>query len=121
MSETMRGFVLLLSVLLWLPVLRPLLDGQMRTDEAVLRYAGALLLAWGGVSLIAAILKAYSPEPAPEEEPAATTAPVAPPAPTAATATATAPMSTGADAGPSDSDDLLPDGTPRRRAEDVSR
>ena len=113
MSEAMRGFVLLLSVLLWLPVLRPFLDGQMRTDEAVLRYAGALLLAWGGVSLIAAIIRAYTPQPEPEEE----TAKAAPPSPTAATA----PMSAGAEAGASDSDDLMPDGTPRRRVEDLSR
>lgn len=117
MSEAMRGFVLLLSVLLWLPVLRPFLDGQMRTDEAVLRYAGALLLAWGGVSLIAAILKAYTPTPEPEQEPAATTAQAAPPpAPTT-----TMPMSAGDDTGASAGDDLLPDGTPRRRVDDLSR
>lgn len=113
MSEAMRGFVLLLSVLLWLPVLPPFLNGTMRTDEAVLRYAAALLLAWGGVSLISAIVKAYTPKPEPEEE----MVKAAPPSPPAATA----PMPAGAEAGLSDESDLMPDGTPRRRAEDLSR
>ena len=105
MSEKVRGFVVLLSVLLWLPVLPPLLDGQMRTDEAVLRYGGALLLAWGGVSLIAAIVRAYTPEPPLEEK-------SAPPEKKPAAA---APA---VDDGESE---LLPDGTPRRRAEDAAR
>ena len=105
MSEKLRGFVVLLSVLLWLPVLPPLLEGQMRTDEAVLRYGGALLLAWGGVSLIAAIVRAYTPEPVPEDKPE-------PPEKKPAVA---APV---VDDGESD---LMPDGSPRRRSEDAAR
>lgn len=63
MSEALRGFVLLLSVLLWLPCLMPLIDGEMSTAEAGLRYAAALLFAWGGCAVVAALLKAYAPEP----------------------------------------------------------
>ena len=67
MSEAFRGFVLLLSVVLWLPCLMPLLEGEMSTSEAGIRYAAALLFAWGGCAAVAALLKAYAPEP--EEEP----------------------------------------------------
>ena len=70
MSEAFRGFVLLLSVVLWLPCLMPLLEGEMSASEAGLRYAAALLFAWGGCAAVAALLKAYAPEPE-EEEPAA--------------------------------------------------
>lgn len=71
MSEALRGFVLLLSVVLWLPCLMPLIDGEMSTAEAGLRYGAALLFAWGGCAVVAALLKAYAPEPA-EDEDAAT-------------------------------------------------
>jgi hypothetical protein len=60
MSEAARGLVLLVSVLLWLPVLRPLLAGEMSTAEAGLRYAAALLLAWGGATLLASLVRSYS-------------------------------------------------------------
>jgi hypothetical protein len=69
MSEALRGFVLLLSVVLWLPCLLPLLEGEMTTAEAGLRYGAALLFAWGGSAAVAALLKAYAPEA--EDEPAA--------------------------------------------------
>ena len=72
MSEAVRGFVLLLSVLLWLPCLRPLLEDEMSTAEAGARYGAALLLAWGGCAAVAALLKAYAPDPV--EEPARTAA-----------------------------------------------
>jgi hypothetical protein len=62
MSEGVRGLVLLVSVLLWLPVLRPLLAGEMTTAEAGLRYAAALLLAWGGATLLASLVRSYSSE-----------------------------------------------------------
>ena len=115
MSEALRGFVLLLSVLLWLPALRPFLSGQMRTDEAALRYGGALLLAWGGVSLLAAIVRAYTPEP----EKAATE-------PTPAQRAGLRPDPTEAatdDPGLVDDgeSEFLPDGTPRRRADGLAR
>jgi hypothetical protein len=57
--ESVRGLVLLVSVLLCLPVLRPLLAGEMSADDAALRYAGALLLAWTGASLLSALVRAY--------------------------------------------------------------
>jgi hypothetical protein len=60
MSEGVRGLVLLVSVLLWLPVLRPLLAGEMSTAEAGLRYAAALLLAWGGATLLTSIVRSYT-------------------------------------------------------------
>ena len=72
MSDALRGVVLLLSVVLWLPCLRPLLDGEMSTAEAGVRYGVALLLAWGSCAVLAALVKAYTPEP--EEEPDATAA-----------------------------------------------
>ena len=68
MSDALRGFVLLLSVVLWLPCLMPLLDGEMSTAEAGLRYGAALLFAWGGCAAVAALLQAYAPEPDPETE-----------------------------------------------------
>ena len=63
MSDTVRGLVLLVSVLLWLPVLRPLLAGQLTTAEAGVRYVGALALAWGGASLLSKVIAAYTPDP----------------------------------------------------------
>jgi hypothetical protein len=63
MSETVRGLVLLVSLVLWLPVLRPLLAGELSTAEAGVRYAGALALAWGGVALLCRVVAAYTAEP----------------------------------------------------------
>lgn len=60
MSDALRGLVLLVSVVLWLPVLRPVLSGEMTTAEGGVRYAGALILAWGGVSLLTAVVNGYS-------------------------------------------------------------
>lgn len=60
MSETARGLVLLLSVLLWLPVLPPLLAGQVTTTGAALRYAGTLLLVCGGATALSALLRNYA-------------------------------------------------------------
>ena len=59
MSDVTRGLVILVSVLLCLPVLPPLLAGEMTAAEAGARYAGALLLAWGGAALLAALVKSY--------------------------------------------------------------
>lgn len=59
MSDAVRGLVILVSVLLCLPVLPPLLAGEMAASEAGLRYAGALLLAWGGAALLTALGRAY--------------------------------------------------------------
>lgn len=67
MSDLARGFVLLVSLLLWLPVLRLLLAGQMGAAEAVLRYGGAFLLAWAGIALLSAIVSAYTPQDAPAD------------------------------------------------------
>jgi hypothetical protein len=68
MSEALRGFVLLLSVVLWLPCLLPLIDGEMSTAEAGLRYGAALLFAWGACAAVAALLKAYAPEPVEDDD-----------------------------------------------------
>lgn len=62
MNDAFRGMVLMVSVVLWLPVLRPLLAGEMTTAEAGLRYAAALLLAWGGGVVLSAIVRSYSSE-----------------------------------------------------------
>lgn len=67
MSETMRGLVLLVALLLWSPVLPGLVDGARGVGEAALLFAGALLLAWGGVAALNGLVRAY----APQEEPGA--------------------------------------------------
>lgn len=59
MSDAVRGLVVLASVLLCLPVLPPLLTGELTAAQAGTRYAGALLLAWGGAALLTALVKAY--------------------------------------------------------------
>lgn len=71
MSDAVRGLVILVSVLLCLPALPPLLAGEMTAAEAGARYAGALLLAWGGAALLASLVKAYGAGQArvPSEEP----------------------------------------------------
>jgi hypothetical protein len=63
MSDTVRGLVLLVSLLLWLPVLRPLLAGELSTTQAGVRYAGALAIAWGGASLLSKVVASYTPDP----------------------------------------------------------
>ena len=68
MPEPVRGIVLLLSLLLWSPVLPRLLAGTVSTEEAVLTYAGALLLSWGGCSALVALVRAYMPDPQPVVE-----------------------------------------------------
>ena len=45
MNETVRGLVLLTSVLLWLPFLQPLLSGDLTLEQGLVRYGCALLLA----------------------------------------------------------------------------
>lgn len=79
MSDALRGLVLLVSVILWLPVLRPVLDGGMSTAEGGIRYAGALILAWGGISLLSAVVQTYSRAEI-DEDPGATPADKAGPA-----------------------------------------
>lgn len=71
MSEAFRGFVLLLSIVLWLPCLMPLLEGEMSAAEAGIRYGAALMFSWGGCAAVAALLQAYAPEPAEEPDNAA--------------------------------------------------
>lgn len=59
MSDPVRGLVLLFSVVLWLPFLRPVLDGDLGVDEGLVRYAGALLLAWAGGAGLTALMRGY--------------------------------------------------------------
>jgi hypothetical protein len=77
-SDAFRGFVLLLSVVLWSPCLMPVIDGGMTVAEGGVRYALALLLAWGGSAAVVALVKAYAPaveEPAVEAPPVPVQAP----------------------------------------------
>lgn len=60
MSDTVRGLVLLASVVLWLPFLRPLLDGDLTLAQGLVRYGCALLLAWAGGSWLAGLVRGYS-------------------------------------------------------------
>lgn len=60
MSETVRGLVLLASVLLWLPFLRPLLDGELTLEQGLVRYGCALLLAWAGGSWLSGLVRGYT-------------------------------------------------------------
>jgi len=59
-NETVRGLVLLASVLLWLPFLRPLLDGDLTLEQGLVRYGCALLLAWAGGSWLSGLVRGYS-------------------------------------------------------------
>ena len=56
----MRGLVLLASVVLWLPFLRPLLSGDLTLEQGLVRYGCALLLAWAGGSGLSALVRGYS-------------------------------------------------------------
>lgn len=60
MSEQVRGLVLLASVVLWLPFLGPVLDGTLSVQDGVLRYLGALLLAWAGGAGLHALISSYA-------------------------------------------------------------
>lgn len=60
MNETVRGLVLLTSVLLWLPFLPQLLSGALTVEQGLVRYACALLLAWGAGSGLSALVRSYS-------------------------------------------------------------
>jgi len=59
-NETVRGLVLLASVALWLPFLRPLLDGDLTVVQGLGRYGCALLLAWAAGSGLTALVRGYS-------------------------------------------------------------
>ena len=60
MSETVRGLVLLTSVLLWLPFLPALLSGDLTLEQGLLRYGCALLLAWAGGSWLSGLVRGYA-------------------------------------------------------------
>lgn len=60
MTEPVRGLVLLASVLLWLPFLDPVVTGAMSVEGGVLRYAGALLLAWAGGAGLTSLVRGYA-------------------------------------------------------------
>ena len=60
MNETVRGLVLLASVVLWLPFLGPLLSGDLTLEQGLVRYACALLLAWTAGSGLAGLIRSYS-------------------------------------------------------------
>ncbi len=60
MNETVRGLVLLSSVLLWLPFLQPLLSGRLTLEQGLVRYGCALLLAWAAGSGLTALVRSYS-------------------------------------------------------------
>lgn len=71
MSERLRGLVLLVTLLLWSPVLPGLINGARDVGDAALRFAAALLLAWGGVAALHALVSAYTPQekpPSPDQE-----------------------------------------------------
>ena len=69
MTEQARGAALLVSVLLWAPVLPSFLRGGTSAEEALLLYAASLALSVVGCSLLAALVRAYTPvqEPVPVE------------------------------------------------------
>ena len=61
MNEMWRGIAMLLSVLLWVPVLPSFLRGGTPAEEALLLYAASLALSFVGCSSLAALLRAYTP------------------------------------------------------------
>ena len=60
MNETVRGLVLLASVVLWLPFLPPLLSGDLTLEQGLVRYGCALLLAWTAGSGLTALVRSYT-------------------------------------------------------------
>ena len=60
MSETVRGLVLLASVVLWLPFLQPVLSGDLTLEQGLVRYGCALLLAWTAGSGLSALVRSYA-------------------------------------------------------------
>ena len=64
MSDTGRALALLLSVLVWSPVLMPLLRGEVSPDRALLLYAGAVALVVTGWSVLGGLVRAYAEPPA---------------------------------------------------------
>ncbi len=68
MNETVRGLVLLASVVLWLPFLPQLLSGGLTLEQGLVRYGCALLLAWAAGSGLTALVRSYSAQ---SESPAA--------------------------------------------------
>ena len=67
MNDTVRGLVLLASVVLWLPFLLPLLSGDLTVTQGLVRYACALLLAWTAGSGLSALVRSYSAQTAQRE------------------------------------------------------
>lgn len=65
MSETVRGLVLLIALLLWSPVLPGLIAGGRGVGEAALLFAGALLLTWGGAAALNGLVRTYAPQEQP--------------------------------------------------------
>ena len=68
MNETVRGLVLLFSVVLWLPFLRPTLNGSLPLEQGVLWYGVTLLLAWAGGAGLAALFRGYALQSEPSDE-----------------------------------------------------
>lgn len=60
MNETVRGLVLLASVVLWLPFLPAVLSGDLTLEQGLVRYGCALLLAWTAGSGLSALVRSYS-------------------------------------------------------------
>lgn len=69
MTEPVRGLVLLASVLLWLPFLNPVMTGALSVQDGVLRYAGALLLAWAGGAGLTSLVRGYARSTPSEDTP----------------------------------------------------
>lgn len=68
MTDAVRGLVLLASVLMWLPFLQPMMNGSLSVEGGMLRYAGALLLAWAGGAGLNSLVRGYA-RSTPTEEP----------------------------------------------------
>jgi hypothetical protein len=60
MNDALRGLVLLASVVLWFPLLRPVLNGDMEVAQGALYYVAALAIAWGGVAGLATLVRGYA-------------------------------------------------------------
>lgn len=67
MSDAVRGLMVLMSVVLWLPSLRPLIDGRLTIEEGVLRYVAALGISWAGCAGLTALVRSYTPEETPAD------------------------------------------------------
>ena len=65
-NDTKAKTAVVIGAVLSFPVVRALQDGSISASTAAIRVAIAMVLAYGGLSLVLAVLDLYAPKPEPE-------------------------------------------------------